>query len=65
MCSSDLDVHRAPRIWSPKLALDGAPFAWETLVRNYQGGQAGHIAEVLEQPLLLSRDMKAYRRFGQ
>ena len=59
------DVHRAPRIWPPKLALDGAPFAWETLVRNYQGGQAGHIAEVLEQPLLLSRDMKAYRRFGQ
>ena len=59
------DVRRTPRIWSPKLELDGAPLAWDTSVRNNQRGQAGHIAEVLEQPLLLSRDMKAYRRFGQ
>ena len=28
-------------------------------------GQAGHIAEVLEKPLLLPRDMEAYRRFNQ
>ena len=59
------DVRRTPRIWSPKLELDGVPIAWDTLVRNYQGGQAGHIAEALEQPLLLSRDMEAYRRFSQ
>ena len=54
-----------PRIWSPKLELDGAPLAWDTSVRNYQGGQAGHIAEALEQPFLLPRDMDAYRRFSQ
>ena len=59
------DVHRAPRIWSPKLELDSVPLAWDILVRNYQGGQAGHITEALEQPLLLPRDMEAYRRFGQ
>ena len=58
-------MHRTPRIWSPKLELDGVPLAWNTSVRNYQGGQAGHIAETLEQPLLLPRDMEAYRRFGQ
>ena len=42
------DMRRAPRIWSPKLELDSAPFAWDTSVRNYQGGRAGHIAEALE-----------------
>ena len=59
------DVCRTPRIWSPMLELDGAPLAWDTSVRNYQGGQAGHIAEALEQPFLLPRDMDAYRRFSQ
>ena len=59
------DVHRTPRIWSPKLELDGVPLAWDTSVRNHQGGQAGHIAQALKQPLLLPRNMEAYRRFGQ
>ena len=52
-------------IWSPKLELDGVHFAWDTSVRNYQGGQGDHIAEALEKPLLLPRDMEAYRCFGQ
>ena len=51
--------------WSPKLELDGVPIVWDTSIRNYQGGQAGHIAEALDQPLLLPRDMEAYRRFSQ
>ena len=62
---SAADVHHTPRIWSPKLELNGVPLAWDTSVRNYQWGQAGHIAETLEQPLLLLRDVEAYRRFGQ
>ena len=57
-------VHRTPYTWSPKLKLDGVPITWDTLIRNYQGGQAGHIAETLEQPLLLLRDMEAYRHFS-
>ena len=28
-------------------------------------GHAGHVAEALEQPLLLPKDIEAYRRFGQ
>ena len=59
------DMCRTPRIWSPKLELDDVPLAWDTSIRNYQRGQAGHIAEALEQPLLIPRDMKAYRRFNQ
>ena len=41
-------VRRTPRTWSPKLELDGVTIAWDTSIRNYQGGQAGHIAKALE-----------------
>ena len=58
-------VCRTPCTWSPKLEVDGVPIAWDTSIRNYQGGQAGHIAEALEQPLILPKDMEAYRRFSQ
>ena len=58
------DVRRTPRIWPLKLELDDVPIAWDTSIRNYQGGQAGHIVEAFEQPLLLPRDMEAYRRFN-
>ena len=57
-------VHRTPCIWSPKLEVDDVPIAWDTSIKNYQGGQAGHIAEALEQPLLLPKDMEAYKRFN-
>lgn len=54
-----------PRIWSPKLELEGAPILWETSLRNYDGGRAGYVAEALQQPLLLPHDMESFRRFNQ
>nr|XP_023878411.1 uncharacterized protein LOC111990869 [Quercus suber] len=59
------EVRRGQRIWSPRLELDGVPFPWETSVRNYDGGRAALIAEALQQPLLLPRDMDSYRHFSQ
>ena len=38
-------VRRTSCTWSPKLELDGVPIAWDTSLRNYQGGQASHIAK--------------------
>ena len=32
-------VCRTPRVWSPKLELDDVPIAWDTSIRNYQGGR--------------------------
>ena len=58
-------VRRPLRIWSPKLEVDGVPIAWDTLIRHYHGGHAGHVVEALKQPLLLPKDMEAYRHFGQ
>ena len=58
-------VHRPLRIWSPKLEVDGVPIAWDTSIRHYHGGHAGHVVKALEQPLLLPKDMEAYRHFNQ
>ena len=45
--------------------MDGAPIPWDASVREFQKGRAGYIAEALEQPLLLPKDMDTYRRFTQ
>ena len=59
------DVCLSQRTWSPRLEVDGAAILWNTSVRDFQRRRAGHIVEALEQPLILSRDMEAYRRFKQ
>ena len=58
-------VRRPTRIRSPKLEVDSVPIAWDASLRHYRGGHAGHVAEALEQPLLLPKDMEAYRNFSQ
>ena len=58
-------VRRLLCIWSPKLEVDGVPIAWDSSIRHYHGGHAGHVAKALEQPLLLLKDMEAYRNFSQ
>jgi len=45
--------------------VDGAAIPYNTSVRKYNRGQARYIAEALEQPMLLPRDMEAYRGFSQ
>ena len=56
-------VRRPTRTWSPKLEVDGAPIARDASLRHFRGRHAGHVAEALEQPLLLLKDMEAYRTF--
>ena len=60
-----VDVRMTQRTWSPRLEVDGAPILWGALDREFQKGRAGYIAEALEQPLLLPKDMDAYRCFTQ
>ena len=54
-----------PRTWSPKWELDGVAIPYTASVREYNRGRVGYIAETLEQPVLLPRDIEAYRRFSQ
>ena len=57
-------MRRPTRTWSPKLEVDGAPITYDTTLRHYRGGHASLVAEALEQPLLLPKDMEAYRNFN-
>ena len=59
------EVCATPRVWNPKLELDGVAIPYNVSVREYNRGRAGYVADALEQPLLLPRDMEAYRRFSQ
>ncbi|XP_050278188.1 uncharacterized protein LOC126719704 [Quercus robur] len=59
------EVRTTPRTWSPRLEVDGASILYNASVREYNRGRAGYIAEALEQPVLLPRDMEAYSRFSQ
>ena len=57
-------VRWSPRTWSPILEVDGAPIVMDATLRHFRGGHAGLLVEALEQPLLLSQDMAAYRNFN-
>ena len=57
-------VRRPTRTWSPVLEVDGMPIAYVATLRHYRGGHAGLVAKALEQPLLLPKDMEAYRTFN-
>ena len=58
-------MHLPQCTWSPRLEVDGVAIPWNALIRDFQRGHVGYIVEALEQPLLLLRDMEAYRRFKQ
>ena len=52
------------RIWSPKLEVDSVPIGYDASLRHFREGHANLVAEALEQPLLLPKDMEAYRNFN-
>ena len=58
------EVRVNPRTWSPKLEVDGVAIPYTISVREYNKGRVGYITEALEQPMLLPRDMKAYKQFS-
>ena len=57
-------VRRPTRTWSPVLEVDGMPIAYDATLRHYRWRHVGLVAEALEQPLLLPKDMEAYRTFN-
>ena len=54
-------IRREQRTWSPRLELDGAPIPWDATLWESQRGQASYLAEALQQPLLLPRDIEGLR----
>ena len=50
-----------PRAWLPALMLGGEPMIDDASIRDYNGGIGCHIASVLEETLLLPKDMVELR----
>ena len=55
-------IRREQRTWSPRIELDGAPIPWDATLWESQRGQASFLAEALQQPLLLPRDIEGLRK---
>ena len=59
------EVRIPQHIRSPRLEVDGPAIPWNSSIRGFQRGHSAHIAEALEQPLLLPKDIDALRRVRQ
>ena len=51
--------------WSSQIEVDRAAIPWNASVREFQKGHSTHIVEVLEQPLLLPKDMDVVKKMRQ
>ena len=58
-------IRREQWTWSPRLELDGASISWDATLWESQRGQASFLADALQQPLLLPRDMEGFRATRQ
>ena len=59
------EVRLQQSTWSLRPEVDRVAIPWNTSVREFQRGHSAHIAEALEQPLLLPKDMDAVRKIRQ
>ena len=59
------EVRLQHRTWSPRLEVDRAAIPWNASVKEFQRGHFAYITEVLEQPLLLPKDMDTVRKMRQ
>ena len=54
-----------PRAWLPAPMLGGEPLTSDASIRDYNGGIGCHVASVLEETLLLPKDMVELRGLGK
>ncbi|KAK9988415.1 hypothetical protein SO802_028654 [Lithocarpus litseifolius] len=61
--SSEAVFKRRSRVpnWNPIFELDGSPLHEDSSIRNFDGRRAGYVANVVEQALLLPKDMNELR----
>ena len=51
--------------WNPRLELDGTTVPWSSSIREFQRGHAHYVAKALKRPLLLPKDMDAFKHMRQ
>ena len=60
-----VEVRQQHHTWAPWLELDGAAIPLNSAIRKFQKEHTQYLAEALEQPLLLPKDMAALRHVRQ
>ena len=61
----EAEVRWPQRTWAPQLELEGAPIPYDASIWDAQRGHANYLAQALQQPLLLLRDMESIRHTRQ
>ena len=58
-------VRRPQWTWAPWIEMEGAPIPYDASIWDARRGHANYLAQALQQPLLLPRDMESIRRTRQ
>ena len=57
----EVEVRRPQRPWALRLEMDGAAIPYDTSIWDMSRDHANYLAQALQQPLLLPRDMESIR----
>ena len=61
----DVEVRYQQRTWAPVIEMDGAPTPYDSTIRESSQGHSMYLAQALEQPFLLPKDIDALRWMRQ
>ena len=57
----EAEIRRHQRSWAPRLEMDGVAIPYDASIWDAPRGHANYLAQALQQPLLLPRDMDSIR----
>ena len=61
----EAEVRRPQWPWAPRIEMDGAAIPYDASIWDAPRSHANYLAQALQQPLLLPRDMESIRRTKQ
>ena len=61
----EVKVHQPQQFWASRLEMDGAVIPYDASIWDTQRGHANYLAQALQQPLLLPREMESISRMKQ
>ena len=61
----DVEIRCQQRMWPPVIEMDGALIPYDSTIKESNRGHFMYLAQALEQPLLLPKDMDALKRMRQ
>ena len=57
----EAEVCQPQRTWAPLIEMEGAPISYDASIWDVQRGHANYLAQALQQPFFLPRDMESIR----